>query len=111
MRIMEICIVRILSNAPPYIRKNQLSIVWKTIVEKITASLKKIAVEVNKSLICSQKPAIDQQKYNEPSKANILKVYDEIEKNQIYRSYSNRRNDHDFITRRKNHQSCQTEGR
>ncbi len=29
------------------------------------------------------KSAIAQQKYNEPSKANILKVYDEIEKNQI----------------------------
>ena len=28
------------------------------------------------------KSAIEQQKYNEPSKANILKVYDEIEKNQ-----------------------------
>ena len=42
-------------------------------------------------MIDSQKPAIDmiksaieQQKYNEPSKANILKVYDEIEKNQIF---------------------------
>ena len=30
------------------------------------------------------KSAIAQQKYNEPSKANILKVYDEIEKNQIF---------------------------
>ena len=30
------------------------------------------------------KSAIEQQKYNEPSKANILKVYDEIEKNQIF---------------------------
>lgn len=57
-----------------------------------------LAVAVNKSLIDYQKPAIDdkksavdmiksaieQQKYNEPSKANILKVYDEIEKNQIF---------------------------
>lgn len=63
-----------------------------------------MAVAVNKSLIDYQKPAIgeekpaigeeksavnriksaiEQQKYNEPSKANILKVYDEIEKNQI----------------------------
>lgn len=56
-----------------------------------------MAVAVNKSLINYQKPAIDdkksavdriksaieQKKYNEPSKANILKVYDEIEKNQI----------------------------
>lgn len=72
--------------------------VGKTIVEKTADSLKKLAVAVNKSLIDSQKPAIDdeksavdriksaieQQKYNEPSKANILKVYDEIEKNQIF---------------------------
>lgn len=57
-----------------------------------------MAVAVNKSLIDCQKPAIgeekseiddkksavEQQKYNEPSKANILKVYDEIEKNQIF---------------------------
>lgn len=65
--------------------------VGKTIVEKTADSLKKLAVAVNKSLIDSQKPAIgeeksaiEQQKYNEPSKANILKVYDEIEKNQIF---------------------------
>ena len=43
-----------------------------------------MAVAVNKSLIDYQKPAIEQKKYNEPSKANILKVYDEIEKNQIF---------------------------
>lgn len=50
-----------------------------------------MAVAVNKSLIDYQKPAIgeeksaiEKQKYNEPSKANILKVYDEIEKNQIF---------------------------
>ena len=58
--------------------------VGKTIVEKTSDSLKKLAVAVNKSLIDYQKPAIEQQKYNEPSKANILKVYDEIEKNQIF---------------------------
>ena len=79
--------------------------VGKTIVEKNTDSLKKLAVAVNKSLIDYQKPAIEegksaiddkksavdriksaieQRKYNEPSKLNILKVYDEIEKNQIF---------------------------
>ena len=65
--------------------------VGKTIVEKTADSLKKLAIAVNKSSIDYQKPAIDnkksaveQQKYNEPSKANILKVYDEIEKNQIF---------------------------
>ena len=65
--------------------------VGKTIVKKTDDSLKKLAVAVNKPLIDYQKPAIGeeksaigQQKYNEPSKANILKVYDEIEKNQIF---------------------------
>ena len=79
--------------------------VGKTTAEKTADSLKKLAVAVNKSLIASQKlaigeeksaiddkksavdmikSAIKQQKYNEPSKANILKVYDEIEKNQIF---------------------------
>ena len=77
----------------------------KTIVENTVDSLKELAVAVNKSLIDSRKSAIgdeksaiddgksaidmiksaiEQQKYNEPSKANILKVYDEIEKNQIF---------------------------
>ena len=51
--------------------------VGKTIVEKNADSFKKLAVDMIKS-------AIEQQKYNEPSKANILKVYDEIEKNQIF---------------------------
>ena len=52
--------------------------------------MKGIGRRTNKSLIDYQKPAIgeeksaiEQQKYNEPSKANIFKVYDEIEKNQI----------------------------
>ena len=58
--------------------------VGKTIVEKTADSLKKLAVAVNKSLIDYQKPAIEKKKYNEPSKAYILKVYDEIEKNQIF---------------------------
>ena len=77
----------------------------KTIVENTVDSLKELAVAVNKSLIDSRKSAIgdeksaiddgksaidmiksaiEQQKYNEPSKANILKVYDEIEKNHIF---------------------------
>lgn len=70
----------------------------KTIVEKTADSLNNLAATANKSLIDSQKlaigheksaidtirSAIEQQKYNEPSKANILKVYDEIEKNQIF---------------------------
>ena len=86
--------------------------VGETIVEKTADALKKLAVAVNESLIEASKPAIggekpaiggkkpaiggekpaidmiktaiEQQKYNEPSKANILKVYNEIEKNQIF---------------------------
>jgi len=58
----------------------------KTIVKKNTDSLKKLAVVANKLLIDRQKSAIgygksaiEQQKYNEPTKANIIKVYNEIE--------------------------------
>ena len=85
----------------------------KTIVENTVDSLKELAVAVNKSLIDSRKSAIgdeksaiddgksaidmiksaiEQQKYNEPSKANILKVYDEIEKNQHFGHKRNKRN-------------------
>ena len=77
--------------------------VGKTIVEKTSDSLKKLAVAVNKSLIDSQKPTIgekksaiddkksavdriksviEQQRYNATLKANIFKEYDEIEKNE-----------------------------
>ena len=59
-----------------------------------------MALAVNKSLIDSQKSAIDdkkpavdriksaieQQRYNETLKANILKEYDEIEKKRIFQS-------------------------
>ena len=59
--------------------------VGKTIVEKTADSLKKLsAIDDKKSAVDMIKSAIEQQKYNEPSKANILKVYDEIEKNQIF---------------------------
>ena len=44
----------------------------------------KPAIGEEKSAIDDKKSAVEQQKYNEPSKANILKVYDEIEKNQIF---------------------------
>lgn len=74
------------------------AVIYNSKVGKTADLLKKLAVAVNKSLIDYQKPAIDdeksavdriksaieQQKYNEPSKAKILKVYDEIEKNQIF---------------------------
>ena len=65
--------------------------IGKATVDKTVDSLKKLDIAFNKSLIDSQKSAIDiiksaieQQKYNEPSKANIFKVYDGIEKNQIF---------------------------
>ena len=44
----------------------------------------KSAIDDKKSAVDRIKSAIEQQKYNEPSKANILKVYDEKEKNQIF---------------------------
>lgn len=44
----------------------------------------KPAIGEEKSAIYDKKSAVEQQKYNEPSKANILKVHDEIEKNQIF---------------------------
>ena len=51
-----------------------------------TLFIKKLALAVNKSLIDSQKSAIEQQRYNETLKAYILKEYDEIEKKRIFRS-------------------------
>lgn len=49
----------------------------------------KLAIEEEKSAIGGEKLAIDmiksaieQQKYSEPTKANILKVYNQIENNQ-----------------------------
>ena len=44
----------------------------------------KSAIDDKKSAVDRIKSAIEQQKYNEPSKANILKVYDVIEKNRIF---------------------------
>ncbi len=44
----------------------------------------KSAIGHEKSAIYIMKSTIAQQKYNEPSKANILKVYDVIEKNRIF---------------------------
>lgn len=41
---------------------------------------------VEKSAIEIIKSAIEQKKYNEPSRMNILKVYEQIEKNQIFGS-------------------------
>ena len=58
--------------------------VEEIIVEKTADLLKKLAVAPNKSLFDTKKSAIEQQKYHEPSKTNILKVYNEIEKNQIF---------------------------
>ena len=53
-------------------------------VNKSLIDYQKSAIDDKKSAVDRIKSAIEQQKYNEPSKANILKVYDEIEKNQIF---------------------------
>ena len=52
--------------------------------EKSAIGHEKSAIGHETSAIDIIKSAIAQQKYNEPSKANILKVYDVIEKNQIF---------------------------
>lgn len=52
--------------------------------QKSAIGHKKSAIECEKSAIDIIKSAIEQQKYNEPTKANIIKVYNEIEKKQIF---------------------------
>ena len=52
--------------------------------EKSAIGHEKSAIGHETSAIDIIKSAIAQQKYNELSKANILKVYDVIEKNQIF---------------------------
>lgn len=63
----------------------------------------KLAIEEEKSAIGGEKLAIDmiksaieQQKYSEPTKANILKAYNQIENNQgeKYVNFSNFRHNH-----------------
>jgi len=46
--------------------------------------LKKLAIESEKLSFQNIKLAIDSQAYNEPTKKNILKIYEEIETNQIF---------------------------
>ena len=53
-------------------------------VNKSLIDYQKSAIDDKKSAVDRIKSAIEQQKYNEPSKAKILKVYDEIEKDQIF---------------------------
>lgn len=79
--------------------------VGKSIVGNVADSFKKLAIAVNKSVMDSDKSAIntqksaigseklaidkiksaiEQQKYNEPTTENIIKIYSEIESNQIF---------------------------
>ena len=46
--------------------------------------LKKLAIQEKKLSFQNIKLAIESQAYNEPTKKNILKVYEEIEINQIF---------------------------
>ena len=46
--------------------------------------LKKLAIQEKKLSFQNIKLAIESQAYNEPTKKNILKVYEEIETNQIF---------------------------
>lgn len=74
------------------------AVIYNSNIERVGYSEEKSAIENEKSAIGSQKSAIkgeklaidkiksaiEQQKYNEPTKENILKVYDEIDTNQIF---------------------------
>lgn len=55
-------------------------------VQKSAIEGKKSTIERKKSAIETIKSAIERQRYNEPSRNNILKVYEQIEKNQIFGS-------------------------
>lgn len=58
--------------------------VGNSIVEKAADSLEKLAIAHGKLAIDVIKSAIEEQKYNEPTKVNIFKVYYEIEEKQIF---------------------------
>ena len=51
---------------------------------KLAAESEKLAIESEKLSFQNIKLAIDSQAYNEPTKKNILKIYEEIETNQIF---------------------------
>ena len=51
---------------------------------KLATESKKLAIDSEKLTLKNIKLAIDSQTYNEPTKKNILKVYEEIETNQIF---------------------------
>ena len=67
------------------------AVIYNTNAEKVSYLSEKLAVENEKLAIESEKLsfqniklAIESQTYNEPTKKNILKVYEEIETNQIF---------------------------
>lgn len=74
------------------------AVIYNTNVEETGDSPEKLAIDVNKSAISTRKSAIEmqrpaieviksaieKQKYNKPTRVNILKVYDEIDENQIF---------------------------
>lgn len=52
--------------------------------EKLAIGSEKLAIGSEKLAIDIIKSVIEQQKYNEPTRVKILKVYEQIEKNQIF---------------------------
>ncbi|MFI3213029.1 MAG: ATP-binding protein [Eubacteriales bacterium] len=67
------------------------AVIYNSNIEKIIDSDQKSAIEREKSAIEREKSAIDriksaieEKQYNEPTKENILKVYEKIDKNQIF---------------------------
>ena len=73
-------------NAPVYYTNAFMlqAVIYNSNTTKVGYSDKKSAIEDKKLTIDLIKSMIEQQKYKEPTKANIIKVYEEIDENQIF---------------------------
>ena len=60
------------------------AVIYNFNVEKDAYLSEKLTIESKKLSFQNIKFAIESQNYNEPTKKNILKVYEEIETNQIF---------------------------
>ena len=52
--------------------------------ENPAVEAEKSAVEIEKSAIGIEKSAVENQRYSEPTRNNILKIYDALEKEQVF---------------------------
>ena len=60
------------------------AVIYNSNAEKVGYPTGKLAIESEKLSFQNIKLAIDSQAYNEPTKKNILKVYEKIENKQIF---------------------------